>query len=223
MPHKKPRAFALPKFLRASTAVSTPPRAAELQATRRTRAAATQLPPTHWAWLAAPTTLASQPWQATLPSTAPHAAQEATGFCATEVLKSFDCSLYASTCSGTTGYKAYSGCSDTVAANPMGMACRIYHLGVAAMAGNATEHCPHAAPDATGPCATEVLKSFNCSLYASTRSGTTGYTAYSGCLDTVAANPLGMEHRRRYPHSDKCPCAKRDQDYRVDDGSAINA
>ncbi|CAE8596288.1 unnamed protein product [Polarella glacialis] len=77
----------------------------------------------------------------------------------------------------------------------MGMACRIYHLGVAAMAGNATEHCPHAAPDATGPCATEVLKSFNCSLYASTRSGTTGYTAYSGCSDTVAANPLGMACR----------------------------
>ncbi|CAE8612669.1 unnamed protein product [Polarella glacialis] len=50
MPHKKPRAFALPKFLRASTAVSTPPRAAELQATRLIRAAATQLPPTHWAW-----------------------------------------------------------------------------------------------------------------------------------------------------------------------------
>ncbi|CAE8597205.1 unnamed protein product [Polarella glacialis] len=107
----------------------------------------------------------------------------------------FNCSLYASTCSGTTGYTAYSSCSDTVAANLGGMACRIYHLGVAAMAGNATEHCPHAAQDATGPCATEVLKSFNCSLYASTCSGTTGYTAYSGCSDTVAANPLGMACR----------------------------
>ncbi|CAE8583829.1 unnamed protein product, partial [Polarella glacialis] len=39
-------------------------------------------------------------------------------------------------------YTAYSGCSDTVAANPLGMACRTYHLGVAAMAGNAAEHCP---------------------------------------------------------------------------------
>ncbi|CAE8661334.1 unnamed protein product [Polarella glacialis] len=68
---KTPRALALPKFLRASTAVSTPPRAAELQATWLTRVAATQLPQTHWAWCAAPTTLASQPWQATLPRTAP--------------------------------------------------------------------------------------------------------------------------------------------------------
>ncbi|CAE8633397.1 unnamed protein product [Polarella glacialis] len=109
----------------------------------------------------------------------------------------FNCSLYASTCSGTTGYTAYSSCSDTVAANLGGMACRIYHLGVAAMAGNATEHCPHAAQDATGPCATEVLKSFDCSLYASTCSGTTGYTAYSGCSDTVAANPMGMACRNQ--------------------------
>jgi hypothetical protein len=125
----------------------------------------------------------------------PHAAQDATGDCATEVLKSFDCSFYVSKCSRTTGYTAYSRCSGTVAANPMGMACCIYHLGVAAMAGNATDHCPHAAQDAMGPCATEVLKSVNCNLYASTCSGTTGYTAYSGCSDTVAANPLGMACR----------------------------
>ncbi|CAE8629049.1 unnamed protein product, partial [Polarella glacialis] len=108
------------------------------------------------------------------------------------VLKSFNCGHYASTCSATIGYMAYSCCSDTVATNPLGMVCRTYHLGVAAMAGNAATHCLHAAQDATGPCATEVLKSFNCSLYSSTCSGTTGYMAYSGCSDTVAANPLGM-------------------------------
>ncbi|CAE8630741.1 unnamed protein product [Polarella glacialis] len=122
----------------------------------------------------------------------PHAAQDATGPCATETLKSFNCSLYASTCSATAGYKAYTGCSDTVKANPLGMVCRTYHLGVAATADNAETHCPHAAQDATGPCATETLKSFNCSLYASTCSGTPGYKAYAGCSDTVKANPLGM-------------------------------
>ncbi|CAE8630955.1 unnamed protein product [Polarella glacialis] len=87
----------------------------------------------------------------------PHAAQEPTGPCATEVLKCFNCSLYASTCSETSGYTAYSSCSETVAANPMGMACRIYHLGVAAMACNAETHCPHATQDAESPCATKVL------------------------------------------------------------------
>ncbi|CAE8676621.1 unnamed protein product [Polarella glacialis] len=47
------------------------------------------------------------------------------------------------------GFMTYSGCSDTVAANSRGMACRICHLGIAAMAGNIAEHCSHAAQNAT--------------------------------------------------------------------------
>ncbi|CAE8673902.1 unnamed protein product, partial [Polarella glacialis] len=75
----------------------------------------------------------------------------------------------------------YFEATHTVAANPLGMAFRTYHLGVAAMAGNAATHCPYAAQDATGPCATEVLKSVNCSLYASLCSGATAVLKSFNC------------------------------------------
>jgi hypothetical protein len=121
----------------ASIAFSTPPRAAVLQATRLTGVAATQLPPTQGVWLAASTTLASQPWHATLKRTAPMPHRTPRALAPPKLLiKSFDYSLYASTCRWTCGYTAYSSRSDTV------MACRTYHLGVAAMAGNAENALP---------------------------------------------------------------------------------
>jgi hypothetical protein len=77
-------------------------------------------------------------------------------FAPSKVLKS-SITVSKSPRAAATGYTNYSGCSDTVAANSLGMSCRIYHLGVAAMAGTAAEHCFHAAQDATGHCAIEGL------------------------------------------------------------------
>eukprot|EP00930_Biecheleria_cincta_P027421 TRINITY_DN1926_c0_g1_i1.p1 TRINITY_DN1926_c0_g1~~TRINITY_DN1926_c0_g1_i1.p1 ORF type:complete len:234 (-),score=38.19 TRINITY_DN1926_c0_g1_i1:220-921(-) len=88
----------------------------------------------------------------------PHAAPTAAAPCNTEMLKTFDCAAYVSRCSSITGYQAYPDCAATVAANGAnGMACRIQHLGKAAT--DAATHCPHAAPNATGPCQMEALAS----------------------------------------------------------------
>jgi hypothetical protein len=103
------------------------------------------------------------------------------------MLKTFDCSLYASTCSGVSEYEAYQNCAATVAVNNANdMACRIQHLHLAVS--NAATHCPHAQPNAAAPCNNEMLKTFDCSLYASTCSGVSGYEAYSDCQGTVSAN-----------------------------------
>jgi hypothetical protein len=102
----------------------------------------------------------------------------------------FDCSTYESTCSGIAGYEAYQNCAATIAVNDASaMACRIEHLAYAALApSNATTHCPHAAPNAAVPCATEMLATFDCAAYVSRCSGETGYEAYPDCAATVAAN-----------------------------------
>jgi len=106
------------------------------------------------------------------------------------MLKTFDCSLYASTCSGVSGYEAYQNCAATVAVNNANdMACRTQHLMLAAT--DANTHCPHAQPNQpnpAAPCSNEMLKTFDCSLYASTCSGVSGYEAYSDCQGTVSAN-----------------------------------
>jgi len=104
-------------------------------------------------------------------------------------IEPFDCTLYASTCSGVTDYEAYKMCDSTVAVNDaQHMACRINHLRLAAVSGGSKEHCPHAAPTAGAPCNTEMLKTFDCDLYVSTCSSVSDYSAYSNCAGTVAAN-----------------------------------
>jgi len=146
----------------------------------------------------------------------PHAAPDATAPCAVEKLKAFDCSLYTSTCSGVAGYQAYSNCASTVAVNGVnGMACRIQHLAAATKdAAAALLHCPHAAPDATAPCAAEKLKAFDCALYASTCKDATGYEAYNDCANTILANGAnGMACRTHHlamvakPNASKMHCS----------------
>jgi len=128
------------------------------------------------------------------PHAAPNAAAAAP--CAAEMLKKFDCDLYETTCSGVAGYQAYTNCASTMAVNTAaGMACRTYHLSLAAMSGGAETHCAHAQFGATVPCAAETLKAFDCAVYASTCSNVTTYVAYSDCAATVAANPGGMQCR----------------------------
>jgi hypothetical protein len=117
----------------------------------------------------------------------PHAQPNAQAPCNNEALKTFNCSLYESTCSGVSGYEAYQNCAATVGVNDANdMACRIQHLALAGT--NAALHCPHAQPNAQAPCNNEALKTFDCSLYESTCSGVSGYEAYSDCPGTVAAN-----------------------------------
>jgi len=129
----------------------------------------------------------------------PHAQPTATGPCASAasgMLKAFNCSVFAATCSGVAGYQVYSNCASTVANNGAnGMACRTRHLDLAVVSGGAATHCPHAQFAATGPCASETLKTFDCALYASTCSSVTGYSAYADCAATVAANAAGMQCR----------------------------
>lgn len=120
-----------------------------------------------------------------------HAAPTAGAPCNTsdDELTTFMCGLYASTCSGETNYEAYKMCASTVAVNDANsMACRINHLLLAATSGNSALHCPHAAPTAAAPCNTEMLKGFDCALYASTCSGVANYSAYANCAGTVTAN-----------------------------------
>jgi len=130
----------------------------------------------------------------------PHAQPNAATPCNTEMLKTFDCTLYSSTCSGVSGYEAYQNCAATVAVNDANdMACRIQHLHLAVS--DAATHCPHAQPNAATPCNNEMLKTFDCSLYASTCSGVAGYEAYSDCQGTVSANGAnGMACRIQHLH-----------------------
>eukprot|EP00242_Pyramimonas_sp_CCMP2087_P006436 CAMPEP_0198210028 /NCGR_PEP_ID=MMETSP1445-20131203/18665_1 /TAXON_ID=36898 /ORGANISM="Pyramimonas sp., Strain CCMP2087" /LENGTH=113 /DNA_ID=CAMNT_0043883975 /DNA_START=118 /DNA_END=456 /DNA_ORIENTATION=+ len=74
---------------------------------------------------------------------------------------SFNCDLYQTTCVASSLSLAYENCAATVVANTGGpdkhnMTCRVEHLG-RAVNSDATLHCPHAAPNATGPCASELL------------------------------------------------------------------
>ena len=90
---------------------------------------------------------------------------------------------------GVAAYKAYSNRASTVSANDANaMSCRVQHLAAAAVTGGADTHCPHAQPTAAGPCATEMLKTFDCTLYETTCKDITGYEAYSDCAITVALN-----------------------------------
>jgi hypothetical protein len=128
----------------------------------------------------------------------PHAQPVATGPCANEnVTAVFNCAQYVSTCSGVAGYQAYQDCAIQVQQNAATMTCRIQHLALAAAGGanDPATHCPHAQPVATGPCASETLKTFDCSLYATTCSGLSGYEAYADCAGTVAANSNKMTCR----------------------------
>jgi len=121
----------------------------------------------------------------------PHAAPTAGAPCNTsdDTLMPFMCGQYASTCSGETNYEAYKMCASTVAMNDANsMACRINHLLLALTSGDSALHCPHAAPTAAAPCNTEMLKGFDCALYASTCSGVANYSAYANCAGTVTAN-----------------------------------
>jgi len=121
----------------------------------------------------------------------PHAAPTAAAPCnkSDDELTTFMCTLYEDTCKGETNYEAYKMCASTVAVNDANsMACRINHLMLAATTGGFALHCPHAAPTAAAPCDTEMLKGFDCALYASTCSGVANYSAYANCAGTVTAN-----------------------------------
>jgi len=121
----------------------------------------------------------------------PHAQFAAAAPCATEKLKTFDCALYVSTCSGVTGYKAYSDCAATVTANSAGMQCRIQHLTLAAKSGGAATHCPHAQPNATGPCASYTLTAATTTTSGTTGATTTGTSATGTSLvSSTAMNSL---------------------------------
>ena len=111
--------------------------------------------------------------------------------------------LYETTCKdvkqklyGVAAYKAYSNRASTVSANDANaMPCRVQHLAAAAVTGGADTHCPHAQPTAAGPCATEMLKTFDCTLYETTCKdvkqklyGVAAYEAYSNCASKIAMN-----------------------------------
>jgi len=122
-----------------------------------------------------------------------HAAPDAVAPCNTEMLKAFNCTLYSSTCSGISGYQAYSDCTGTVSANGAnGMACRTQHLSLAAVASGAATHCPHAQSNATGPCASQSLKAAGGTTTGTTSTtgttgGTTASTKVEGSVTVVAA------------------------------------
>jgi len=120
----------------------------------------------------------------------PHAQFAAAAPCASEKLKTFECALYVSTCSGVTGYKAYSDCAATVTANSAGMQCRIQHLALAAKSGGAAKHCPHAQPDATGPCASYTLTAPTTTGANATGAPATGASKTGALVSSTAMNSL---------------------------------
>ena len=75
---------------------------------------------------------------------------------ATHIGPAFNCALYKSTCESTSNYEAYGDCDYAVANNNASLfTCRREHLVLAQS--DATVHCPHAAPNAQGPCAGDAL------------------------------------------------------------------
>ena len=72
------------------------------------------------------------------------------------------------------------------------LACRMYHLSLAAMAGNAAAHCPHAGPYGFGVCGT-ICDDF-CQQYFSSncKTDTTAYATIDACR-TYCATAVGSD------------------------------
>ena len=120
------------------------------------------------------------------------------------------CSDYDSVCSVPSKGVPYADCGSSVAMMAPGtpgsgasadtLACRQYHLGLAATGDNAaTIHCPHASLDGGGVCvnASPPPPSFFCAEYASTcNTGSSSAdflsAAYSDCASDTTAMPQGV-------------------------------